>query len=106
MCTSERSFFETSPTCAALRPAAPCPAPHHPCSKADVNADKGLTADEAKRRLIANGANVLPEGKQKTLLERIWAQLSNVSTCVPAGGPLLATASISGPARTMHPAPF
>ena len=38
----------------------------------------GLTSAEAARRLEEFGLNKLTEGKKKTLLERIWAQVANV----------------------------
>jgi len=46
-----------------------CPADHY---------KKGLTTEEAKRRLEKYGYNKLSEKEKVTLLERIWKQVANV----------------------------
>ena len=39
---------------------------------------KGLSADEAARRLEADGPNRLPAGKPRSLLARVFAQFNNL----------------------------
>jgi Ca2+-transporting ATPase len=43
----------------------------------DTNIKSGLTEDEARRRLVEDGPNTLPEGTKVTLLQRILAQLND-----------------------------
>ena len=45
---------------------------------AETMRGQGLTTAEAKQRLEQYGPNQLSEKEQKTLLQRIWAQLYNV----------------------------
>jgi magnesium-transporting ATPase (P-type) len=42
------------------------------------SAAQGLSADEAARRLAANGPNRLPAGKPRSLLARVFAQFNNL----------------------------
>jgi magnesium-transporting ATPase (P-type) len=39
---------------------------------------KGLSADEAARRLEADGRNRLPAGKPRSLFARVFAQFNNL----------------------------
>ena len=42
----------------------------------------GLSADQAAVRLDKFGRNQLTEGKKRTLLQRIWAQVANVLVAI------------------------
>ncbi|MBE7084861.1 MAG: calcium-translocating P-type ATPase, PMCA-type [Clostridiales bacterium] len=55
------------------------------------NADKGLTVEEAEKRLSENGKNKLAEGKKKSLVRRFFEQLTDPMIII-----LLVAAVISG----------
>ncbi len=55
------------------------------------NADKGLSAAEAEKRLAENGKNKLAEGKKKTIFRRFMEQLADPMIII-----LIVAAAISG----------
>ena len=59
--------------------------------KTFLSSDEGLTAEEAARRLEANGKNVLKEGKKKSKLAIFFEQFKDLMTII-----LIAAAFLSG----------